>query len=400
MEGYQEVPPEGLWDAVQAGVSRPKIIWWPWVTGALAAAAAVVLAVFLWKPEAPSMGYPQLLDVPEELVADLPHTEIPVAPYRPERIAETATSKPSEPVLRPSETTLTPTEPVVAVTEPETAVTEPNVPVTKPETAVTEPDVPVTEPETVITEPEEPVSWPEDNVTVKKKTKSAHVGKLTLTSGGNLLAQSTTGVSKGYGVPSHPGLPSNTPAVKSTISPAMLSRNRASTTEETHQQEFRFSLGVAYRFAPRWSVGTGISYTALQSDYCTVSGSTETRTTRYSHYLGVPLNVQFHLVEWEQFSLYLSAGPMLETLTDAKSEMNGYVGGRRATSNREKLSLNDLRWSLNAGAGAAWQFSRNCALFVQPGLSWHLPSGSEIENIYTTHPLAFNLDLGFRWYLN
>ncbi len=376
MEGYQEVPPEGLWDAVQAGVSRPKIVWWPWVTGALAAAAAVVLAVFLWKPEAPSVGYPQLLDVPEELVADLPHTEIPVAPYRPKMVTETLQERADRQM----------TEPTVELSEP---VPQP-----------TEQAAAVTEPETVITEPEEPVSWPEDNVTVKKKTKSAHVGKLTLTSGGNLLAQSTTGVSKGYGIPSYPGLPNNAPVVKSVISPAMLSRNRPSTTEETHQQEFRFSLGVAYRFAPRWSVGTGISYTALQSDYCTVSGSTETRTTRYSHYLGIPLNVQFHLVEWEQFSLYLSAGPMLETLTDAKSEMNGYMGGRRTTSNREKLSLNDLRWSLNAGAGAAWQFSRSCALFVQPGLCWHIPTDSEIENIYTTHPLAFSLDLGFRWYLN
>ena len=49
-EGYEEVAPEGLWDAVLAEI-KPKrralpIFWW--ASAALATAAAVVLAVFLW----------------------------------------------------------------------------------------------------------------------------------------------------------------------------------------------------------------------------------------------------------------------------------------------------------------------------------------------------------------
>ena len=47
MEGYQEVPPEGLWDAVQASAARPKVLWWPLAAGVVAAAAAVVIGVFL-----------------------------------------------------------------------------------------------------------------------------------------------------------------------------------------------------------------------------------------------------------------------------------------------------------------------------------------------------------------
>ena len=58
MEGYSEAAPEGLWDAVLAGVekSRRKVVPFWWVAGAVAVAAAVVLAVFLWKPAVPEVG--------------------------------------------------------------------------------------------------------------------------------------------------------------------------------------------------------------------------------------------------------------------------------------------------------------------------------------------------------
>lgn len=373
MEEYQEVPPEGLWDAVQAGLSRPKIIWWPWVAGVVAAAAAVVLSVFLWRPDpdvipADIFLAGRLADVPvEELVAPKTVVRVQIAPK----------THPEEQIIAPQEQK-----------EPETHLEEPKTDVQvqkEPETHLEEP----------APEPERPSVMP-TGVPQKKKFH----GRITVSSGGNLLAQATSSVSQGYGVSYSPGIPGgNAPAVKSVISPMLLSRNRPSTTEENHRQLLRFSLECNYQFAPRWSAGTGISYTILNSDYTTISGTTETRSTRNMRYLGIPLNLQFRLLEWKRLSMYLSAGPMVEKLIDAKMQTQGYVSGRQSINRKEDLSCQDIRWSLNAGAGLQLQISSGSALFIQPGLSWHLPQNSGVESYYTARPLAFSLDVGIRWFL-
>jgi hypothetical protein len=177
----------------------------------------------------------------------------------------------------------------------------------------------------------------------------------------------------------------------------MLSRNRETTTEASHRRFPRISVGVSYEFAPRWSVGTGITYSALRSDYTALSGTTETRTERYLHYLGIPLNIQYRAWEWRGLSLYLSGGPMVETAVGARVETRSFVSGKPASEQWETLSCRDWFWSLNAGAGLQFKIARETALYLQPCLSWHIPGGYHIESSYTARPLSFELDFGVRW---
>lgn len=212
-----------------------------------------------------------------------------------------------------------------------------------------------------------------------------------------LLAQAPGTVTKSYGVAYNPGMGNAAPMVKSDITTRMLSRNRETTTESQHRRLPRISLGVSYEFIPRWSVGTGITYSSLRSDYTALSGTTETRTVRHLHYLGVPLNIQYRAWEWKGFSLYLSGGPMLESAVGASVETNSYVSGKLASEQSESISCKDWFWSLNAGAGLQFKIARETALYLQPGLSWHIPGGHHIESSYTARPLSFEMDFGARW---
>ena len=347
MEGHQEAPPEGLWDAVQAGVSRPKRIWWgPWVAG-LAVAAAVVLAVFLWKPASSPLpiASSQRFDVPE--VPEAASTPAPI----------------DNPPIVPEPWMDAPVEVVHPPQEPDSWM--------------------------------EPEDWPEE---APKPRKAGHV-LVTLSSTGSLLAQNGV-TSKGYGIPYNPGMLDYTPVMtKGTITPQMLSRNRESTTESRHRQLFRVTLGVNYGFAPRWSAGTGVSYTVLRSDYTTLSGTTETRTTRDMYYLGVPLNLQFQLLEWKRLGLYLNAGPMVEAAVGVRVDTRYFVNGQAVSEQLEQAPCRDWRWSMRIGAGAQLQLFRGGALFVQPGLSWHIPNDGMVESFYSYRPLSFELDFGFRFCL-
>ena len=376
MEGHQEAPPEGLWDAVQAGINRPKVVWWPWAAS-LAAAAAVVLAVFLWKPAAVPAEAPVLLDVPQERVAEAMVQEEAVVPVEEPVVAVPRVHR--EPVLH--------TEPVIS----DAGVQEE--PVLHTEEPISEDQV-QEQPET---HPEQPVVWPQEPVAPQKK--AGRRVQMTVSSGGALLAQASSSVTQGYGVAYNPGMSSDTPAPiigKSSISTRMLSRNRESTTEARHRQQLRVSLGVNYEFAPRWSIGSGLTYSILRSDYTTQSGTTETQTARQLHYLGVPLNVQYQVVKWGPLSLYLNAGPMLETAVGVRVNTRSYVSGTMTLDQQENVSCKDWRWSLNTGAGAQLQLFRGGSLFVQPGISWHIPNNSGVESCYSARPLAFALDFGFR----
>ena len=386
MEGHQEAPPEGLWDAVQAGVNRPKVVWWPWAAS-LAAAAAVVLAVFLWKPAAVSTDAPVLLDVPQERVADaMVQEELVLHTEEPETVPETVPEVQITPEMHLAEPE---TVPEVQI-EPETHLEEP----ISEDQVQEKPEVHPAEPVVV---PEEPVVWPQEPVAPQKK--AVRRVQMTVSSGGAMLAQASSSVTQGYGVAYNPGMSSDVPAPtigKSSISTRMLSRNRPSSTEASHRQQLRVSLGVNYEFAPHWSIGSGLTYSILRSDYTTQSGTTETQTARQLHYVGVPLNVQFRVVKWGPLSLYLNAGPMLETAVGVRVTTHSYVSGTMTLDQQEKLSCKDWRWSLNAGAGAQLQLFKGGSLFVQPGISWHIPNNGDVESFYSARPLAFALDFGFR----
>ena len=376
MEGYEEAAPEGLWDAVQAGVARPKVVLWPWVAGLVAAAAAIVLAVFLWRP------------MPSAIPADAPFGLLTVPS---ERLADVTPAKP---------TPRAPKGPISCTNPSETETRAPEGPIscTSPEIPDKPQQEPASEPVLEPAEwPAEPQPWPEPEQSARKPRRKAGRVEITVTSGAMLLAQAPGTVTKSYGVAYNPGMGNAAPMVKSDITTRMLSRNRETTTESQHRRLPRISLGVSYEFIPRWSVGTGITYSSLRSDYIALSGTTETRTVRHLHYLGVPLNIQYRAWEWKGFSLYLSGGPMVERAVGARVETNSYVSGKLASEQGESISCKDWFWSLNAGAGLQFKITRKGALYVQPGLSWHMPGGDHIESSYTARPLSFEMDFGARW---
>ena len=217
-------------------------------------------------------------------------------------------------------------------------------------------------------------------------------------SSGTYLAQASNELFQGYGVPYNPGVASATKSgEEGGITVPMLSRNRESATEASHRQLFRVQLAISYPLSARWSIGSGISYSLLQSDYSTVSGETHTNTTRQVHYLGVPLTVQFKAFEFKRLSLIAEAGPMFEAAVGSHVKTLSYVGEMLASRQLEYLGAKDFQWSVNAGIGVQYQLFRYGALFVQPGISWHFAGSGKLESVYTQHPLSFDLSFGYRF---
>lgn len=404
LEEYEESAPEGLWDAVLDGMARRKkraaAFWWG--GGILSAAAAVVLAVFLWKPAtepASVSSVPETMlaeqRVPESTPADASTPEAGQLRFVPSELpaGKPAAPKPAAEETLAHEQAVTEAPPIDA--QPDEAVPEePPVPT---ETLPEKSPVPA---ETLPEKPAKEDTFPESfGTTEREKPASKKKIQLRLSSG-TYLAQAANELFKGYGVPYNPGM---TIATKSgeegEITVPMLSRNRESSTEARHRQLLRVQLGVTYPLSKRWSIGSGVSYSLLQSEYATVSGETRTQTTRQLHYLGVPLTAQFKAFEFKRLSILAEAGPMFEAAVGSKVWTQSYVGDMLASRQLEYPLVKDFRWSLNAGLSVQYQLFRHGAIFVQPGISWHFAGNGNVESVYSLRPLSFDFSFGFRFTL-
>lgn len=407
LEDYTEAAPEGLWDAVLSEVQprrRRVAAWWYAAGAGLAAAAAVVLAVFLWKT--PSSAPVAVLPVPEDRLAQ----EVPAAPENPAPETPSAGQIPFEAGdrIHPKRSTspasievVPPQEPKLSQTPPEALPPQPEIEAQSPVEALPPQKETEAQPqeeapsEAAATEPVRE-QWPQEKEPVKKLRKRKKL-QLGVTSG-SYLAQAGTIVTKGYGVPTHPGMAVATKATQeSGVSVPMLSRNRESTTEASHRQSIRLGVGVDYSFTPRWSVGSGLMYTVLRSDFQTHSGETEARTTRHLYYLGIPLSLQWKALKWKRLSISLNAGPMWETAIGARENTRSYIGGSKWSEQEESPSVRDTQWSLHGGIGVQYQLARHGAIFLQPGLSWYFSGSGAVESWYTAHPVSPEFSFGYKF---
>ena len=404
MEGHTEAEPEGLWDAVQAGMQPRRRVaagWW-YAAGSLAAAAAVVLAVFLWKPagqdlpHVPGNSLTAYADSSSIVPGDTLSAE-ENAPAPPSEAASAPAGRPYRPVQLTGPASgeqmaaEMPTEPAEESAGGQNEAEMPTEPADKPAGGQNQAET--------HTEPAGQF-WPDAVPPAPSARKKGGKVQLSVTSGG-LLAQAGTLTRNGYGLPESSSTKASSDAAATTALFRSVHRNKASSTEAKHWQNFRVGLMANYAFSPRWSVETGVQYTSLQARLNTESGNGNVVADRRFNYLGIPLNVQFKPLEFSQFSLYVSAGPMYEFLLDSREKSQTFAGGLLVFEEEpHALELRDSRWSLNAGVGLQWQPFSFGAFFIQPGVSWHLPGPENApETFYSARPVAFDLVFGARFLL-
>ena len=405
LEGYTEAEPEGLWDAVRAGVAPKKrriAAWW-YAGGGILAAAAVIALFVLLRPVTPE---PTIAVVPGDALAvvDEPVVDV-VIPDTPADILDTPAVIPDTPAVIPGSSSFVipdSSSPLIPGSDRESPATEESV---IEETPVTEP---VTEPETEDT----PVVAPakeemadqvgHDEVIVRKPLPIKVQISLSTTGYMGQLAQSS---SASVGLPTTPGMrPSAAPATKSNAGTGsgqailmMLGRNKASTTDATHKQSARFALGVRIGLYGPWGVESGIVSSTLTSVFNSKAGDYSDITTREIRYLGIPLYASYNLYQTKRIGIMLNAGPMYEFSNKTTTVKQSFINNTWTGETTDKTLYEDSKWSMNLGAALQLRTGKHGALYVQPGFSYHFPDNSTLETFYTAHPAAFSITFGYNF---
>lgn len=168
-------------------------------------------------------------------------------------------------------------------------------------------------------------------------------------------------------------------------------------TEVRHRQPVRAGVSFRYDLGRRWSIETGLTYTMLSSDIDAGSEFRRCLIERKLHYIGIPLNASYDFLQKKRWSMYATAGGMLEKCVSGREVAEYVSNGVTSSTDTHEIPVRELQWSVNAAVGAEFNFTPLIGIFAEPGVSWFFDNGSQIETIYQDRPFNFNFRVGLRF---
>lgn len=170
--------------------------------------------------------------------------------------------------------------------------------------------------------------------------------------------------------------------------------------EYSHKIPVKVGLTARYNITGRLGVETGLTYSILSSSVKTGNSETGKNWSTGSqtlHYLGIPLNISFNILNSRYVNIYVTGGGMMEKSISGSIKTDEYVDGKFARTLTTKISPKGLQWSVNAAAGVQANILPQLGFFVEPGVSHHFKNSSRVRSIYTDKPTDFSLGFGLRY---
>jgi len=163
---------------------------------------------------------------------------------------------------------------------------------------------------------------------------------------------------------------------------------------------FSLGLGLQWHFAPRWALGTGLTYSCLSRSFTGTYTVTEGDAVTFQitsnidnsiHYLGVPLQLSYSLTGDGPVQCYTFAGAALEKgltnrfrIKDAESDII------------YKEHVDGVQLSFNLGLGVRFPMTDRVGLYLDPSLHYY-PDCGQPRSIRTRQKLMFSLEAGLRF---
>ena len=159
--------------------------------------------------------------------------------------------------------------------------------------------------------------------------------------------------------------------------------------EERQNYYQPISLGLTANFpiSSRLSLSSGAVYTRLSSDFTNVADYLVYENQTILHYIGIPLNVLYHVWQWHGLNVYATAGGQVDFNVKARLEEDGKV---------HEMQKDRTQWSVGGALGIQYDFIPQLGFYVEPGIKYYFDNGSNIRNYFKYRPTNFNLQIGLR----
>ena len=165
----------------------------------------------------------------------------------------------------------------------------------------------------------------------------------------------------------------------------MMMRSKASYTEKySHEIPKSFGLSARFQITNKLSINTGLTYTRYASDRTRMFSYSDYQNDRqYVHYLGIPVRLDWMIVNRKHFNFYLGAGLQADKCI-------------YATVGRERLHEKEVLFGLNGAMGLQFNIVPMVGLYLEPDISYSLNEGS-IQTYRTREPFMVTVRGGLRF---
>jgi len=168
-------------------------------------------------------------------------------------------------------------------------------------------------------------------------------------------------------------------------------------TSIKHKQPVTGGLTVNYSLNRRWGLISGVTYAMLSSQLRSGSDHYYYRSEQTLHYMGIPLSLCYNVWGNKQTSVYFTGGGTIEKNISGKLTTEYFIDDEKKSVKEEKLSVDQLQYSLNLSAGMQYNIAKRICVYSEPGISYYFKNTSKIETIYNQRPVNISLHFGVRF---
>ena len=164
---------------------------------------------------------------------------------------------------------------------------------------------------------------------------------------------------------------------------------------EHHDKPITFSVSLTKALGGKWSLGTGLQYSILQSRFTMGEKGYAVVDRQKAHYLGIPLSVSYNWMDYKRLSAYSSVGVTMHIPVYGKIKTDYLVDWQSAYSKSQHFTPS-LQWQTGVSIGLQYKLGTHASVFAEPTLNWFIPLGSETRTIWTEQPFELTCPFGVR----
>lgn len=163
-----------------------------------------------------------------------------------------------------------------------------------------------------------------------------------------------------------------------------------------HKIPVTFGASVYKNLGKKWSIGTGINYTKLSAELTSGSPSDFISSEQNIHYVGIPVQVNYNIIQKGAFTGYITGGGAVEKAVSGDIKTKYIVDGTVKQETKEDIREKPVQVSVNSALGVQFKVVKYIGIYAEPGVGYHFKDNSSLKTIYKEKPLNFNVKFGVR----
>ena len=162
-----------------------------------------------------------------------------------------------------------------------------------------------------------------------------------------------------------------------------------------HFRPKTFGLSINRQLSPKWTFGTGITYTRLKSEFESEYHKARLVKTQKTDYVGIPLRLTYQIWSKGRFSAYTTGGMAFEMPVHSSLEKKYIMTADSSYTLKSGLKAH-CQWSVNLGVGVQYRIFKPFSLYLEPNMFYYFRNGSGLETYRTEHPFIITVPFGLR----